>query len=228
MRPFTDSRSDRVWVERGSIAYSAVTQPSPLPLRQRGTPSVTEAAHSTRVLPNSTRTEPSAWSSQLRVMRTGRSWSSARPSGRGMWCLSDVDDATWGGDAELAVEGRGGLGERTVPVAPWHQVGEHQLADVGAFGVLTRLLAGQVDVRRVVVALEVGRLAQEHVRAARERDQVVADAGVGGVGEGAAAGADAHRVCLDRMVDPRPFHPERPDLHRAVARGGVEVVDRGQ
>ena len=29
MRPFTDSRSLRVWVARGSIAYSAVTQPRP-------------------------------------------------------------------------------------------------------------------------------------------------------------------------------------------------------
>src|SRR5690606_17268676 len=64
-------------------AYSAVVQPSPLPWRQRGTPSVKEAAHSTRVRPNSTRTLPSAWSSQPRVKRTSRSWSGARPSWRG-------------------------------------------------------------------------------------------------------------------------------------------------
>src|SRR4051812_27053304 len=82
MRPLTDSRSLRMWVARGSIEYSAVTQPKPEPLRQRGTPSVTLAAQSTRVRPNSTSTEPSAWSSQLRVMVTGRSWSAARPSGR--------------------------------------------------------------------------------------------------------------------------------------------------
>jgi hypothetical protein len=82
MRPLTDSRSLRVWVARGSIAYSAVTQPRPDPLRQRGTPSVTLAAQSTRVRPNSTSTEPSAWSSQLRLMVTGRSWFGARPSGR--------------------------------------------------------------------------------------------------------------------------------------------------
>src|SRR4051794_19280976 len=80
--PFTDSRSDRVLVDRGSIAYSALTQPRPEPFCQRGTPSVTLAAHSTRVRPNSTSTEPSAWSSQLRLMVTGRSWSAARPSGR--------------------------------------------------------------------------------------------------------------------------------------------------
>ena len=49
------------------MAYSAVTQPSPEPLRQRGTPSEAEAAHSTRVRPNSTSTDPAAWSSQLRV-----------------------------------------------------------------------------------------------------------------------------------------------------------------
>src|SRR6476469_3997269 len=82
IRPLTDSRSLRVWVARGSMAYSAVTQPRPDPLRQRGTPSVTLAAQSTRVRPNSTSTEPSAWSSQLRLMVTGRSWFGARPSGR--------------------------------------------------------------------------------------------------------------------------------------------------
>ena len=82
IRPLTDSRSLRVVVERGSIEYSAVTQPSPLPLRQRGTPSVKDAAHSTRVRPNSTSTLPSAWSSQPRVIRTGLSSSAARPSCR--------------------------------------------------------------------------------------------------------------------------------------------------
>jgi hypothetical protein len=67
-------------VERGSISYSEVTQPVPLPLSQRGTPSVKEAATSTRVRPNSTSTLPSAWSSQLRVRRTSRVWSGVRPS----------------------------------------------------------------------------------------------------------------------------------------------------
>ncbi len=80
--PLTDSRWLRSFVARGSIAYSAVTQPSPDPLRQRGTPSVNDAAHSTRVRPNSTSTLPSAWSSQWRVMVTGRSWSGVRPSAR--------------------------------------------------------------------------------------------------------------------------------------------------
>ena len=73
IRPLTDSRSLRVLVERGSIAYSAVTQPWPLPRRQRGTSSWTLAAHSTRVAPNSTSTEPSAWSSQPLVIVTSRS-----------------------------------------------------------------------------------------------------------------------------------------------------------
>ena len=36
--PRRDSRSLRVLVERGSISYSAVTQPDPRPLSQRGTP----------------------------------------------------------------------------------------------------------------------------------------------------------------------------------------------
>src|SRR4051812_35464580 len=83
-RPLTDSRSERVLVERGSIAYSQVTQPSPEPLRQRGTPSVTLAVHSTRVSPYSTSTDPSGWRLQFRVIVIGRSWSGVRPSGRGM------------------------------------------------------------------------------------------------------------------------------------------------
>jgi hypothetical protein len=66
------------------MAYSAVTQPSPLPRRQRGTSSVTLAAHSTRVRPNSTSTDPSAWSSQPRLSFTGRSSVTDRPSGRDM------------------------------------------------------------------------------------------------------------------------------------------------
>ncbi|GAA5111137.1 hypothetical protein GCM10025762_19760 [Haloechinothrix salitolerans] len=56
--PFTDSRALRVLVLDGSIAYSAVTQPSPEPVRQRGTPSDTLAAHNTLVLPNSINTDP--------------------------------------------------------------------------------------------------------------------------------------------------------------------------
>src|SRR5699024_643373 len=88
--PLTDSRSPRVWVARGSIEYSAVTQPRPESLRQRGTPTVTLAATSTRVRPNSTSTEPSAWSSQLRVMRTSRSCSGVRPSWRGVVSVMPV------------------------------------------------------------------------------------------------------------------------------------------
>src|SRR5579859_5239015 len=83
-RPLTDSRSPRVLVARGSMAYSAVTQPSPLPRRHRGTSSVALAAHSTRVAPNSMSTEPSACSSQPRVILISRSSPALRPSGRDM------------------------------------------------------------------------------------------------------------------------------------------------
>jgi hypothetical protein len=49
-----------VWL-RGSMPYSAVTQPSPLPRLCGGTRSSTEAVHSTWVSPKQTSTEPSAW-----------------------------------------------------------------------------------------------------------------------------------------------------------------------
>jgi hypothetical protein len=54
------SRALRVWVERGSMPYSAVTQPWPLPRRKGGRLSSTLAVHSTRVSPTSISTEPSA------------------------------------------------------------------------------------------------------------------------------------------------------------------------
>src|SRR3954453_1506937 len=98
IRPLTDSRSERVWVEDGSIAYSAVTQPSPESLRHRGTPTDADAAHSTLVRPNSTSTEPAGWSCQCRVNLMGRSSSSARPSARVMALSLDPappDQTSW-------------------------------------------------------------------------------------------------------------------------------------
>ena len=61
-RPSAASRRMRVLVARGSIPYSAVSQPWPLPLRNGGTPSSTLAVHSTLVWPASISTEPSACS----------------------------------------------------------------------------------------------------------------------------------------------------------------------
>src|SRR6478752_1167371 len=91
-RPLTDSRSDRLHVARGSIEYSAVTQPSPDPFFQRGTPGVNEVTQSTLVPPNSTRTLPSPASRNPRVRVTGRSSSGARPSARTR-AREDVDGA---------------------------------------------------------------------------------------------------------------------------------------
>src|ERR1700748_2435891 len=51
----------RSWVERGSMPYSAVTQPLPEPLRKGGALSSRLAVTSTWVSPNLTRQEPSAW-----------------------------------------------------------------------------------------------------------------------------------------------------------------------
>jgi hypothetical protein len=61
-RPRAASRGLRVWVARGSMPYSAVSQPLPLLRRNGGTPFSTLAVHRTRVAPNSQSTEPSACS----------------------------------------------------------------------------------------------------------------------------------------------------------------------
>ncbi len=81
--PFTLSRSLRLLVARGSIAYSAVTQPLPLPVSQRGTPFVNDAVQSTFVPPNEMSAEPSACALQPRSMVMGRSWSSGAAVGAG-------------------------------------------------------------------------------------------------------------------------------------------------
>src|SRR6201996_1502910 len=70
--PAAASRRMRSWVERGSMPYSAVTQPLPEPLRKGGAFSSRLAVTSTWVSPNLTRQEPSAWREKPGVRLTGR------------------------------------------------------------------------------------------------------------------------------------------------------------
>ena len=79
--PRAASRSVRLWVERGSMPYSAVTQPRPVLRRKGGTRPITEAAHRTWVPPKRTRQEPSAWPAQPASSVTARIASRARPDG---------------------------------------------------------------------------------------------------------------------------------------------------
>ncbi len=58
--PRADSRSQREWVARGSMPYSAVSQPRFWSFKNLGTPSVTLTVHRTRVSPQQASTEPSA------------------------------------------------------------------------------------------------------------------------------------------------------------------------
>ena len=64
---------DALGDEPGSIEYSAVTQPSPLPFIQRGTSSSTDAVQSTRVSPKVTRHDPMVMVVKSRVKLKGRS-----------------------------------------------------------------------------------------------------------------------------------------------------------
>ena len=72
----------RVWVERGSMPYSAVSQPCPLPFKKAGTLSSMLAVQMTLVSPHSISTEPSACLVYWRVSTILRNWSTARPLGR--------------------------------------------------------------------------------------------------------------------------------------------------
>ena len=76
--PAAASRRMRLAVEAGSIPYSAVTQPWPLPRKKGGTLSSMVAVQMTLVLPHSIKTEPSACGRKLGVKVRGRSSSAAR------------------------------------------------------------------------------------------------------------------------------------------------------
>ena len=80
--PAEASRRVRSSVARGSMPYSAVTQPRPWPLSQGGSRSSSVAVTSTWVSPNLTMQEPSAYLTTPRSSDTARSSSGARRLGR--------------------------------------------------------------------------------------------------------------------------------------------------
>src|SRR3954466_8294937 len=80
--PAAASRRVRSRVARGSMPYSAVTQPRPWPLSHGGSLSSSVAVTSTWVSPNLTMQEPSAYLTTPRSSDTARSSSGARRLGR--------------------------------------------------------------------------------------------------------------------------------------------------
>src|SRR5579863_9433088 len=95
--PRAASRAVRVCVERGSMPYSAVIQPWPLPRRNGGTESSTLAVHSTCVSPKATITDPSACLAWRRSKLTCRSWSASRPEVRSIASVSQPAQRRGGG-----------------------------------------------------------------------------------------------------------------------------------
>src|SRR3954452_20872227 len=86
-RPLVTSRCLRSPVDAGSIPYSAVIQPRPWPIIQRGTDSCTEAVQITRVPPQAISAEPVAVRTKPGSIVTGRSSFAARPLLRVMSAL---------------------------------------------------------------------------------------------------------------------------------------------
>src|SRR5882724_11694311 len=80
--PAEASRRVRSSVARGSMPYSAVTQPRPWPLSQGGNRSSSVAVTSTWVSPNLTMQDPSAYLTTQRSSDTARNSSGARRLGR--------------------------------------------------------------------------------------------------------------------------------------------------
>ena len=102
--PAEASRRVRSSVARGSMPYSAVTQPRPWPFSHGGSRSSRVAVTSTWVSPNLTMQEPSAYLTTPRSSDTARSSSGARRLGR-MGILQKSSKRLW-----LAVLVGGGAG----------------------------------------------------------------------------------------------------------------------
>src|SRR4051812_3950405 len=121
--PSLTSRLIRSGELPGSIEYSAVTQPLPLPRIQRGTSSSTDAVQSTRVLPKLTRHDPADMAVKSRSNVIGRSSSGARPSARvavmtPSWQAGrDLRPGDGGGVVELGAEELGAQGAEHLHVA---------------------------------------------------------------------------------------------------------------
>ena len=75
-------RRRRSSVAAGSMSYSAVTHPLPVPIRHLGTLASHEAVHKTRVLPARIKTEPAGFWVYPRLISTGRSSVAFLPSCR--------------------------------------------------------------------------------------------------------------------------------------------------
>src|SRR5260370_18108573 len=106
--PVAASRRVRSSVARGSMPYSAVTQPRPWPLSHGGSRSSSVAVTSTWVSPNLTMQEPSAYLTTPRSSDTARSSCGARRLGR-MGNPPRIQQKVAGGC------GRRGKGERQGP-----------------------------------------------------------------------------------------------------------------
>src|SRR6185503_14681350 len=103
--PAEASRRVRSLVARGSMPYSAVTQPRPWPLSHGGRRSSRLAVTRTWVSPNFTKHEPSAYFTTPRSSETGRNSSTCRRLGR-IWapgCLAELAAFRWGGPPRQAL-----------------------------------------------------------------------------------------------------------------------------
>src|SRR5688572_8451817 len=219
-RPRAASRAERVCVARGSIPYSAVSQPLPLLRRKAGTPFSTLAVHKTRVPPNSQSTEPSACAVKRRVKRTGRNSSAARPPGRmlGSVVRSAMPDEA-GSRGIVAVRRRGGY----CPLDQLFQRGARRAVAPGA-GLQEPGDLGVLEVRPDAVGADHEDVAVLERLAARDRH-------LGQLRLAAQAALDEvpHRVARDLLFADRAFAQELLDV-AVVARArddraAAQVVD---
>src|SRR5258706_4520381 len=189
--PRAASRSVRVLVARGSMPYSAVTQPLPVSRRKGGTRSSTDAVQSTRVSPNSTSTEPSACRVRPRVSRTVRSSSGRRPLGLPFVLIAPASLAR----SQVLAQGRLELGDRLLHFFVGHaqkvHVGGAEILHVGG-----KLVVGN-RLRAVLRAAHL-LLAPDH----RHQGGIVAVGSGAGLGE---RGQGIDRL-VERLAEQRVHH----------------------
>src|ERR1700730_15041640 len=127
-------------------------------------------------------------------------------------CLAEVDDLPGGGEGQRARIGGRCFPQALLAVVPRHQVGQHQLAHVGAGGILPGLPPGEMQVLWQPGLVEEGRLAQQQIRPAGQAGQGRRRPGVGRVSDRPARMLNSEAERFPRVIHRRQCHAERPDL----------------
>ena len=167
-RPLFTSRGERSFVAAGSIEYSPVTHPLPVPFSQRGASSAHAGGTQDAGAPH--REQHRARRPLLEAELPGDGAELVGGARVGAGHAPDLDREVLHRDVDRAVEGDRRLGARHLGIEVGRDVGEHQPLRAGGLRGLAGLRRAQVE-RHQVRGVLVGGLGQVQVGVARDVDR---------------------------------------------------------